>query len=199
MQTALILMSILGCDDTATQCHHIEVLEQRWATLQACDADSEKQLSTYSSINYPVVVAVCQTPEDSGLNEIAGEIAAPENGAEDIDPPALSDPAATVDGGSGAVAAASSGIASDETSGALIPPANIPEPPADLASGNAESVEPTTVEEVDREGIARRVLDLVKDVLPESENLKTLVSEPVHVVTESYSWVARRFETQPDQ
>jgi hypothetical protein len=73
MQTALIIMTILGCDDSATQCHFVEMLDQRWATIQACDAEAEARLSGYNNISYPVVVAVCQTPGDTDLAEAASE------------------------------------------------------------------------------------------------------------------------------
>lgn len=63
MQTAFILMTILGCDDSATDCHHIATLDKRWSSVQLCDAVSEKQLGAYSNANYPVVIAVCQAPE----------------------------------------------------------------------------------------------------------------------------------------
>jgi hypothetical protein len=63
MQAALIIMTILGCDDTATQCHYIEKVETSWATMEACDADSEARLKAYATHNYPVIVAVCQTPD----------------------------------------------------------------------------------------------------------------------------------------
>ena len=39
-----------------------------------------------------------------------------------------------------------------------------------------------------------RVLNLVKEALPEKASVKALVSQPVHVVTDSYSWVVQRFE-----
>jgi hypothetical protein len=38
------------------------------------------------------------------------------------------------------------------------------------------------------------MLKRVQDALPDAESIKSLVTEPVHVVTDSYSWVARRFE-----
>lgn len=67
MQAALILMTILGCDDSATNCHYVATAEQRWATVELCDVDSEKQLEKYSNVNYPMVVAVCQTPDPKKL------------------------------------------------------------------------------------------------------------------------------------
>lgn len=64
MRTAFVLMTILGCDDSATDCQHIATLQQRWTSIELCDAESEKQLGNYANANYPVVVAVCQTPEE---------------------------------------------------------------------------------------------------------------------------------------
>lgn len=154
MQTALILMTILGCDDSVTQCNYVEMIEERWATIQECDAASEDRLKDYSNIDYPVVVAVCQTPEDAGLSELAGE-------------PGIASPAA--DGATGAM------------------------PPADSTSGEVVPAEPVPEAEQD-EGLAARVLSRFTDALPDAETLKSLVTEPVHVVTDGYSWVARRFE-----
>lgn len=160
MQTALILMTILGCDDSATQCHYVEMLDQRWATIQECDASSQDMLKLYSNIDYPVVVAVCQTPEDTGLAD-AGEAQA-----------ASPEAAPTEEGGSNA----------------LVPKADIPKPvTASAPETAAASAQADT-------GFAARALKRIKDVLPEAESLKALASEPVHVVTDSYSWVARRFE-----
>ncbi|MCC0035556.1 MAG: hypothetical protein H6887_09870 [Hoeflea sp.] len=162
MQTALIIMTILGCDDTATQCHFVEMLDERWETVQACDAGSEDRLKNYSNIDYPVVVAVCQTPGDAGLGELAGEPAVPAavaTAAPEIAPPASDMPVPKVD----------------------IPVA--------ATADDAQNVQTAT-----NSGFAARVLQRFKDALPEAKDLKALVSEPVHVVTDSYSWVAQRFE-----
>ncbi|MEM5473089.1 hypothetical protein WNZ14_15250 [Hoeflea sp. AS60] len=162
MQAALIIMTILGCDDTATQCHFVEMLDDRWATVQACDAQSEDKLKTYSNLDYPVVVAVCQTPGDTGLSELAGEPAAPPAGS--------------------AATAESAPQASD-----------IPVPKADIpVARTAEDAEST--ETAVNSGFAALVLQRFKDALPEAKDLKALVTEPVHVVTDSYSWVAQRFD-----
>lgn len=64
MRTALVLMTILGCDDTATDCQHIATLQQRWTSIELCDAESENKLGQFVNANYPVIVAVCQTPEE---------------------------------------------------------------------------------------------------------------------------------------
>ncbi|MBP2549519.1 hypothetical protein J2858_002442 [Neorhizobium galegae] len=62
MRTALVMMTILGCDDSATDCRYVATLEQRWPTLELCNAVSEKELAAFANISYPVVIAVCQDP-----------------------------------------------------------------------------------------------------------------------------------------
>jgi hypothetical protein len=63
MKTAFVLMTILGCDDSAVDCHHVATLQQQWTSIELCDAASEKELGNYANAPYPVVVAVCQTPD----------------------------------------------------------------------------------------------------------------------------------------
>lgn len=41
-------------------------------------------------------------------------------------------------------------------------------------------------------GIADRAVRLVKGVLPSTQGVKDTVTYPVHVVTDTYSWVARK-------
>ncbi|CVI62027.1 MULTISPECIES: hypothetical protein [Agrobacterium] len=64
MKTALVLMTFLGCDDSATDCHYLATSQQRWTSIELCDAVSEKELERYANAPYPVVVAVCQTPAE---------------------------------------------------------------------------------------------------------------------------------------
>jgi hypothetical protein len=180
MQTALILMTILGCDDSATQCHFVEMLDQRWATIEACDAEAEARLSGYNNISYPVVVAVCQTPGDTDLAEAASE-----TGMEPADASGqpvgdlAEQPIQPTEGKNQAL------------DGALLPPADIPQA---TAGSSPNSDVPADAEAIETPGFARRMLDTIKEVLPTPENLKTLIEKPVHVVTDQYSWVARRFD-----
>ncbi|MEW9523600.1 hypothetical protein MRBLRH8O_001402 [Agrobacterium radiobacter] len=87
MKTALVLMTFLGCDDSATDCHYIATSQQRWTSIELCDAVSEKELERYANAPYPVVVAVCQTP-----GEQAPQTAGNTPGAQ---PPAAAAPAGT--------------------------------------------------------------------------------------------------------
>ncbi len=62
MRTALVLMTILGCDDSATDCSYIATIQQRWQTIEQCNAVSERELGRFVNVSYPVVIAVCQDP-----------------------------------------------------------------------------------------------------------------------------------------
>lgn len=87
MKTALVLMTFLGCDDSATDCHYLATSQQRWTSIELCDAVSEKELERYANASYPVVVAVCQTPDEQ-TPQTAGN-------APGAQPPAAGAPAGT--------------------------------------------------------------------------------------------------------
>lgn len=63
MVPALIVMTILGCDDSVSQCHYVSTVSGTWPTVAMCDAESQKQLPKFSNSNYPVIVAVCETSD----------------------------------------------------------------------------------------------------------------------------------------
>lgn len=63
MQSAVVIMSILGCSPQATDCVDILTLDKRWATVALCDLASANELQQHLGKGYSVVVAVCETPE----------------------------------------------------------------------------------------------------------------------------------------
>ncbi|NKK73090.1 hypothetical protein GFM13_22485 [Rhizobium leguminosarum bv. viciae] len=63
MQAVLIAMTILGCDDSISQCNYVATVDKRWETVAACDAEAERRLKTYMDVNYPSVIAVCEAPK----------------------------------------------------------------------------------------------------------------------------------------
>lgn len=128
VKTALIMMTILGCDDTASQCNFVQTLPQRWTSIELCDVASEREMARLQKIDYPVVVAVCQTPESALEN-------------------------------------------SDD----------VAEPAADAMTSPEVST-----------GLAVRALERVKGVLPSVEGLRELAGKPIRLMTDSYSWVARK-------
>lgn len=139
MKAALIVMSILGCDDSGAICTPVAQVEEQWQTIAACDAASEAHLSRYTNVNHPMVVAVCQTANSTALADSTED------------------------------------AAEFETSSRSLAP--VPQPPQDEES---------------KRGIAARAVQLAKDVLPSKQGLKDTVIYPVHVVTDTYSWVARK-------
>ncbi len=69
MNPSLIVMTILGCDHSATDCRYIATAENRWPSIELCDAVSEQQLGSYTNQPYPMIIAVCQKPE-AGPSEL---------------------------------------------------------------------------------------------------------------------------------
>lgn len=65
MNPALIVMTILGCNDAGTECHYITTLDQRWSTVAMCDSVSENHLPQFANQPYPVIIAVCQKPDET--------------------------------------------------------------------------------------------------------------------------------------
>ncbi|MBY5863200.1 hypothetical protein [Rhizobium leguminosarum] len=63
MQAVLIAMTILGCDDSISQCNYVATVDKRWETVAACDAEAERRLKIYVNVNYPSVIAVCEAPK----------------------------------------------------------------------------------------------------------------------------------------
>lgn len=63
MQAVLIAMTILGCDDSVSQCNYVATVDKHWETVVACDAEAEQRLRIYANASYPTVIAVCEAPK----------------------------------------------------------------------------------------------------------------------------------------
>jgi hypothetical protein len=141
MQTALIVMTILGCDDNVTQCHYVATAQEHFVSVALCDAASEKVLAGFSGVNYPMLVAVCQPPES-------------------------------------------------QTAG-------LPAPPADANKPDAAAIMPlpgpaATLPEEERQSLAARAVGKIRKVLPDTADIRMVFETPLHVVADSYSWVAKK-------
>ncbi len=71
MKAALIVMTIMGCDDSATQCHYIDTVGKSWQTVALCDAQAETFINRHQDKNYPVIVAVCESSGDRITADVA--------------------------------------------------------------------------------------------------------------------------------
>ena len=59
MNTAIIVMTILGCGHGETACEFIRTADTVWTSESACLAESETYLKQASDADYPDIVAVC--------------------------------------------------------------------------------------------------------------------------------------------
>ncbi len=134
MQAVLVAMTILGCNDSVTQCNYLATVEKQWETVATCDADSERQLKHFTNVSYPTVIAVCEPPKPAVL------------------PP--------------------------ETPKSIAE--NAPTPPAPAETQSRLSA------------FTDRVAGQVRAHLPSGSDMKTVLVSPVHFVSGSYSWVAKR-------
>ncbi len=83
MNAAIIAMTILGCDDAVKDCQYVATLQQRWPTIEMCNAVSEKELASFANVSYPVVIAVCQDPTATETaDNVVPQAKPPEAGAE---------------------------------------------------------------------------------------------------------------------
>jgi hypothetical protein len=71
---ALVVMTILGCDDSVSQCHYVDTVKGSWETVEACDAHSQQKLPAYGNANYPVVVAMCEKTGDAPIASAADPV-----------------------------------------------------------------------------------------------------------------------------
>ncbi len=134
MKTALIMMTILGCDDSVSQCQFVETPPERFISIELCDAASESVLERYGNIGFPTAVAVCQAP-----------------------PPEVAD----------AIAAAK-----------------------EANAAAAASAVPALTEE--HKTLTARAIDSIRQALPGRAQFKMIFETPIHVVSDSYSWVAKK-------
>lgn len=104
MKTALIAMTLMGCDDTVTDCRYVATVDEVFETVEACDARTEWYLNRVSDMPYPVAVAVCEAKADPG-DDIAEANAMPlvEEPQAPAAPESTSQPVASHGGLSGAL------------------------------------------------------------------------------------------------
>jgi len=78
---AMIVLSLLGCDDTGTQCEYLRAAEQRFETVEACQTASDSFLADSHDADYPAVVAICAPAVETAGRpvppELPGEVETP--------------------------------------------------------------------------------------------------------------------------
>ncbi|MCA3254534.1 MAG: hypothetical protein INF91_02825 [Alphaproteobacteria bacterium] len=60
MNSALIVMAILGCADGGGQCQTVRTVETPYASVAACNAAAGPVLERLTDLEYPTLMAQCQ-------------------------------------------------------------------------------------------------------------------------------------------
>ena len=79
MKTILIILTLLGCDDSGQQCDVLELPEQAFETQEACMDAADLLLDRSLDEPYPLLLTQCAT-KDETVDYIAG-VAPPEQTA----------------------------------------------------------------------------------------------------------------------
>ncbi|MBB4122250.1 hypothetical protein [Martelella radicis] len=71
---ALIVVTILGCDDSLTRCQYIDTSPDTYESVALCDEALERDLSHYKYSEYASVIGVCRS-EDEPIEAALGGMA----------------------------------------------------------------------------------------------------------------------------
>lgn len=185
---ALIVLSLLGCDDSGAQCDFVRVGTERYETVEACRAASEPLLAASAEENYPTVVAVC-SPESSVPTAQAAASGEP------VPVPVPPETPAEVDGQALTPAQAAKAAKADLQPAPFppAPPKAGEETPQDMAQGElaggdmpppdgaappAPDGEPVLIGK--EPGLLSRVADAISSLAPEKET----ITKPIDVAAD---------------
>ncbi|AXS41421.1 hypothetical protein [Breoghania sp. L-A4] len=59
MKTALVVMTLLGCDCTAQQCEYVRTVDGPWTSVEACQAAMARQIAGQAETLFPAMTAIC--------------------------------------------------------------------------------------------------------------------------------------------
>ncbi|SJM31180.1 hypothetical protein [Mesorhizobium delmotii] len=63
IKTALVAMTIVGCDCDARLCEYIGETPAKWSTIADCEAAMKSQMLHARKFNYPLVSGICRTTQ----------------------------------------------------------------------------------------------------------------------------------------
>ncbi|WP_421916703.1 hypothetical protein [Mesorhizobium sp.] len=78
IKTALVAMTIVGCDCDAKLCEYIGETPAKWATVADCEAAMKSQILRQHNFNYPLVSGICRTKGSSSSSQLAATASGPE-------------------------------------------------------------------------------------------------------------------------
>ncbi|MGX5849757.1 hypothetical protein ACWGTO_22030 [Mesorhizobium sp. PL10] len=78
IKTALVAMTIVGCDCDAKLCEYIGETPAKWATIADCEAAMKSQMLHQKNFNYPLVSGICRTKGSASSSQLAATASRPE-------------------------------------------------------------------------------------------------------------------------
>ncbi|CDX15792.1 conserved hypothetical protein [Mesorhizobium sp. ORS 3324] len=78
IKTALVAMTIVGCDCDAKLCEYLGETPAKWATIADCEAAMKSQMLHQRNFNYPLVSGICRTKGSASTSELAAKASGPE-------------------------------------------------------------------------------------------------------------------------
>jgi hypothetical protein len=77
IKTALVAMTIVGCDCDAKLCEYIGETPPKWATVADCEAAMKGQMLHERNFNYPLVSGICRSAQTPS-SQLAATASKPE-------------------------------------------------------------------------------------------------------------------------
>ncbi|MBZ9799171.1 hypothetical protein [Mesorhizobium sp. ES1-4] len=78
IKTALVAMTIVGCDCDAKLCEYIGETPAKWSTIAECEAAMKSQILRERNFNYPLVSGICRTKGSASSSQLAAIASGPE-------------------------------------------------------------------------------------------------------------------------
>jgi hypothetical protein len=78
IKTALVAMTIVGCDCDAKLCEYIGETPAKWATIADCEAAMKSQMLHQRNFDYPLVSGICRPKGSASASELAAKASGPD-------------------------------------------------------------------------------------------------------------------------
>jgi hypothetical protein len=75
IKTAIIAMTIVGCDCDAKLCEYISETPAEWQSVAECEAAVESRFIHDQRVDYPLVTGVCRTVPDPARSKFQTSVA----------------------------------------------------------------------------------------------------------------------------
>jgi hypothetical protein len=71
LKTALIAMTVVGCDCDAKMCEYVRATPPEWSTIAECEEALKSRAVRDTDAGYPLIIAICRSTEESPVRMAA--------------------------------------------------------------------------------------------------------------------------------